>query len=133
MVYAAGWSVLPGFIKFISMTHTWPTRGWPVAATWLAVFALHIATNAQRSSVFQNPFQLMLKCDARVTSYLSVRTAYPNLDGHGHFCFWSLSTERTTVQSFSHTYRAFLLYVYVWLPWLRVFRDFSSVVTQMPG
>jgi hypothetical protein len=22
MVYAAGWSVLPGFIKFISMTHT---------------------------------------------------------------------------------------------------------------
>jgi hypothetical protein len=27
----------------------------------------------------------------------------------------------------------FLLYVYVWLPWLRVFRAFSSVVRQMPG
>jgi hypothetical protein len=27
----------------------------------------------------------------------------------------------------------FLLYVYVWLPWLRLFRVFSSVVRQMPG
>jgi hypothetical protein len=26
----------------------------------------------------------------------------------------------------------FLLYVYVWLPWLRSFRAFSSVVRQMP-
>jgi hypothetical protein len=27
----------------------------------------------------------------------------------------------------------FSLYVYVWLPWLRFFRAFSSVVRQMPG
>jgi hypothetical protein len=27
----------------------------------------------------------------------------------------------------------FLLYVYVWLPWLRFFRAFSSEVRQMPG
>jgi hypothetical protein len=27
----------------------------------------------------------------------------------------------------------FSLYVYVWLPWLRIFRAFSSVVRQMPG
>jgi len=27
----------------------------------------------------------------------------------------------------------FLLYVYVWPPWLRFFRAFSSVVRQMPG
>jgi hypothetical protein len=27
----------------------------------------------------------------------------------------------------------FSLYVYVWLPWLRFFRSFSSVVRQMPG
>ena len=27
----------------------------------------------------------------------------------------------------------FLFYVYVWLPWLRFFRAFSSVVRQMPG
>ena len=27
----------------------------------------------------------------------------------------------------------FLLYVYVWLPWLRFFRAFSSVVRQMAG
>jgi hypothetical protein len=27
----------------------------------------------------------------------------------------------------------FLLYVYVWLPWLGFFRAFSSVVRQMPG
>jgi hypothetical protein len=26
-----------------------------------------------------------------------------------------------------------LIYVYVWLPWLRFFRAFSSVVRQMPG
>jgi hypothetical protein len=27
----------------------------------------------------------------------------------------------------------FSLYVYVWLPWLRFFRAFFSVVRQMPG
>jgi len=27
----------------------------------------------------------------------------------------------------------FSLYVYVWLPWLRFFRAFYSVVRQMPG
>jgi len=30
-------------------------------------------------------------------------------------------------------YSVFLLYVYVWLTWLRFFRAFSSLVWQMPG
>jgi len=32
-----------------------------------------------------------------------------------------------------YVYVVFSLYVYVWLPWLRFFRAFPSVVRQMPG
>jgi len=102
--------------------------------------------NGMRLLQYHNVTYVMICCQqlyTRCLCYASKNQSVNVVQWNSRCLFWDphktqihcvgQNVELLNVKLVVHIVTTVCLYVYVWLPWLRFFRAFSSVVRQIPG